>query len=725
VSLTADAADTDGSIAQVAFYAGAILIETDTTAPYEASWIPAAPGTYTLTARATDNGNLTAISAPVSVTVNPASSNHPPQLDPIPNRTVDEGTALAFTATASDPDPETVLTFSLIGAPPGATIDPVSGAFAWTPNEDQGPGSYAIVVRVRDNAVPPASDDETVVVTVNEVNQAPTLLPIADRSVNEGSPVALTATATDPDRPANLLTFTLTEAPAGATIDPASGAFSWTPTEAQGGASYRVTMRVADNGNPGLAAATSFNVAVAKVNQAPILATLSNKTVAEGTILTFTASATDADLPPNAMAFSLVTAPAGAAIDPVTGVFTWTPSLGDLGPHTVTVAVTDDGTPPLSAQRTFTATVTGRPDLILTGLSASTAVVAPGGTLSASSSVKNQGASAAGAFVIGFHFSGDGGYGGPDDVAFPQARSLTSLGAGATSTGSVSLTVPANTPLGPYVLCAMADEGAALPETNEANNTRCTTGVVQVSRPDLVISAMTANAAAVNAGGKLSVTDTLRNQGLVAAGSSRVGYRLTMNQVLGDADDVAPATTRTVSSLSAGASNQATLNLTIPATAPAGSYYVCAGADVLGAVTEIDETNNVRCATTLVQVRQPNLVTSALSTTATTVAAGASFVLSNTVTNASSMSAGGFVISFSLSGGPAYGGADDVTISQTRSRSSLGAGNSTSASTTLTVPSGTPPGSYYVCAFADSGQVVFESSEADNTACTGSTIVVP
>jgi len=95
VSLTADAADTDGSIAQVAFYAGAILIETDTTAPYEASWIPAAPGTYTLTARATDNGNLTAISAPVSVTVNPASSNHPPQLDPIPNRTVDEGTALA------------------------------------------------------------------------------------------------------------------------------------------------------------------------------------------------------------------------------------------------------------------------------------------------------------------------------------------------------------------------------------------------------------------------------------------------------------------------------------------------------------------------------------------------------------------------------------------------------------------------------------------------------
>src|SRR5204863_479527 len=80
--------------------------------------------------------------------------NTTPMLAPIGNRAVDEGSLLAFMATATDPDPQT-LTFSLDpGAPAGAGIDPVTGAFTWTPTEAQGPGTFAVTVRVTDSGTP-------------------------------------------------------------------------------------------------------------------------------------------------------------------------------------------------------------------------------------------------------------------------------------------------------------------------------------------------------------------------------------------------------------------------------------------------------------------------------------------------------------------------------------------------------------------------------------------
>ncbi|MBU6399983.1 MAG: chitobiase/beta-hexosaminidase C-terminal domain-containing protein, partial [Verrucomicrobia bacterium] len=69
----ATAADSDGAVSKVDFYAGAKLIGTLTNSPYLFTWTKVAPGTYTLSAVATDNGGLTATAAPVTVTVNPGS----------------------------------------------------------------------------------------------------------------------------------------------------------------------------------------------------------------------------------------------------------------------------------------------------------------------------------------------------------------------------------------------------------------------------------------------------------------------------------------------------------------------------------------------------------------------------------------------------------------------------------------------------------------------------
>src|SRR5262249_47252830 len=78
------------------------------------------------------------------------------------------------------------------------------------------------------NFTPPSAN--VIVLT----NNAPVLNPINDLAGDELSLITFTATASDLDT-GQTLTFSLdSTAPAGASIVPGTGVFTWTPTEAQG-----------------------------------------------------------------------------------------------------------------------------------------------------------------------------------------------------------------------------------------------------------------------------------------------------------------------------------------------------------------------------------------------------------------------------------------------------------------------------------------------------------
>jgi hypothetical protein len=102
-------------------------------------------------------------------------------------------------------------------------------------------------VRVTDNGSPALSASNTFTVVVREVNLGPTLSFITDRTVNENSTLSFAVTATDPDLPANKLSYSIVSGPAGANIDSASGVFTWTPSEAQGPSTNLFTVRVSDD----------------------------------------------------------------------------------------------------------------------------------------------------------------------------------------------------------------------------------------------------------------------------------------------------------------------------------------------------------------------------------------------------------------------------------------------------------------------------------------------
>jgi hypothetical protein len=99
-------------------------------------------------------------------------------------------------------------------------------------------------------------------VTLAVGNTAPSLTTISNQTVNVGVTVSFTSPASDPDVPAQSLTFTLLAGPTNATLGASSGVFSFRPLVSQADSTNLFTIQVADDGTPSLSATQSFNVVV-------------------------------------------------------------------------------------------------------------------------------------------------------------------------------------------------------------------------------------------------------------------------------------------------------------------------------------------------------------------------------------------------------------------------------------------------------------------------------
>ena len=102
------------------------------------------------------------------------------------------------------------------------------------------------------------------------VNRPPVIAPVSNLGLIAGQTLLLTNHATDPDLPAQTLTWSLLTAPTGATLDSATGVFVWRPTIAQSSSTNSVSIVVADSGSPSLTATQTFRVTVSQP-VAPVL----------------------------------------------------------------------------------------------------------------------------------------------------------------------------------------------------------------------------------------------------------------------------------------------------------------------------------------------------------------------------------------------------------------------------------------------------------------------
>lgn len=254
------------------------------------------------------------------VSTSPSSSA--PVLDPIGNKSVNENTLLTFIVSATDADSNTI-TYSATGLPSGATF--AGQTFSWTPGYNQA-GSYEVTFIASDGQ---AQDSETITITVNNVNRAPVLNAIGDKSANENNTLSFSVSASDADN--DTIMYSAGSLPSGATL--ASQNFTWTPSYEQA-STYQVTF-VASDGQA--QDSETITITVNNVNREPVLDTIGDKSANENSTLSFSVSASDAD--GDTITYSVESLPSGAAF--VSHSFTWIPSYEQAGTYQVTFVASD------------------------------------------------------------------------------------------------------------------------------------------------------------------------------------------------------------------------------------------------------------------------------------------------------------------------------------------------------------------------------------------------
>jgi len=250
-------------------------------------------------------------------------NNHAPVLETIGNKSVSENSLLSFTVSATDTDDDTLI-YSATNLPSGATF--ASQTFSWTPGYTQAE-TYSVTFGVSDGRG--GADSKTITITVINVNRAPVLAAIGNKSVNEGSALSFSIIATDAD--GDNLTYPYpTSMPSGAAF--AGQTFTWTPTQA---GTYQVTFTVRD---PCQATdSETITITVTNVNSPPVLNTIGSKSVYVNEPLSFTISATDPD--GDTITYLATGLPSGATF--TSQSFRWTPAPSQAGTCQVTFIASD------------------------------------------------------------------------------------------------------------------------------------------------------------------------------------------------------------------------------------------------------------------------------------------------------------------------------------------------------------------------------------------------
>lgn len=201
ISFAATAADSDGSVAKVEFYAGATKVGEDLTAPYTFSWSGVGAGSYSVKARAVDNAGAATETAARGITV-VASTNKAPTVSltaPANGTTLAAPATVTFGATAADTDGSVARVefwagFTKVGEDTTAPYTTTWSGIA--------PGSYGLWARALDDKGAATTTPGVLLTVTNPSNAAPTISltrPLNGTRLTAPATVSFAATAADRD----------------------------------------------------------------------------------------------------------------------------------------------------------------------------------------------------------------------------------------------------------------------------------------------------------------------------------------------------------------------------------------------------------------------------------------------------------------------------------------------------------------------------------------------
>ena len=218
------------------------------------------------------------------ITLDSYHINSPPVIAAVSDITIQEDETTTVTLSATDAEGNAI-TYSAISDTNAVTVSVSSSTLTLTPTANWN-GVANIKAYASDGI---SKGSTTFTLSVTPVNDAPLITTVADDSTNEETEKVIVLDASDVDGDA--LTYTATSDTSGVAVTISSDTLKLTPALNYSGTSV-ITVIVSDNA---LTDTTKFDFKVINVNDAPVIAAVSDVTFAEDTTGSLVLSATDID----------------------------------------------------------------------------------------------------------------------------------------------------------------------------------------------------------------------------------------------------------------------------------------------------------------------------------------------------------------------------------------------------------------------------------------------
>jgi subtilase family serine protease len=362
-------------------------------------------------------------------------------------------------------------------------------------------------------------------------------------------------------------------------------------------------------------------------------------------------------------------------------------------------------------------------DLLPISMVLASTTVNAGSTVAASCKIRNKDLGYAGSISrVGFYLSVDQTLDGGDEL-LGHWRVENLAGKTSSYPKTPDLAIPFITPSGSYYILWVADMDDDVAESDETNNVRSTAITINNIgiQPDLIPIAIVSNAGPVNSGSSFIISFKNRNIGVGAAPKpTYAGFYLSDNTTLELGSDTELGSVLVGTLKSGTNSGSKSANVTIPGTTPTGTYYILYVADMYDDVAESDETNNVKYrqidVDNVPQLANLRPVNVNLTLNAVSVSAGDILPVDSKVKNLGYVSSGTTSLGYYLSDNTTYeigdvrlGGAVVAPVTTNCMHT-----ESAQLPASLTIPLGTPDGTWYILYFADEYDDEVELDETDN-----------
>ena len=336
VTLAASASDTDGTITRVDFYYGNTLLISDNTSPYLYTATNVRVGTYSITAKATDNSGNSTTSTPVEVVV---VSSQPPVVsvtNPVSGAVFTVPASVTINASATDANG----TITIVEFYNGGILLGSDNASPYSLTRTNVPiGTYSLTAKATDNDGN-STTSSSVTITVVGQNQPPAVSissPVSAAVFTAPASVTIDASATDADGTVTIVEFYNGESLLGSDN---TGPYSYTWTNVPIG-TYSITAKTTDNNGNSTTSAPVIIIVVAP-NQPPavsISSPVSGAVFNAPASVTIAATATDTDGTVNKVEFYNGNTLLGSD-NTIPYSFTWTNVA--VGSYSISAKATDN-----------------------------------------------------------------------------------------------------------------------------------------------------------------------------------------------------------------------------------------------------------------------------------------------------------------------------------------------------------------------------------------------